>query len=725
MTAIRLGLSELRRLTAGTLPRLAILALALIPTLYAGLYLFANHDPYDRLERVPAALVVQDEGADVTDPTTGRTEHRSYGDDVADELTGGDGGFGWVRTTQTDAANGVRSGRYDAELLIGPTFSADLASSGEFEPTQASLVLVTNDANNYLARTIATTIVDKVRDSIAEQVGTQAAETFLAGFAEIRGSLTDAVDGATQLADGAGELRDGAGRLHDGASTLADGAGTLADGASSLSSGAGTLHEGLSTADDGAQQLASGLGRLQRGAAALPGSTDRLATGAEQVADGADRLVDGARQVAAGNATVAGYGDQAAAAADDVVAAVSGARGQATARLDALVADGTLTREQADEVEQVLDTAQGRVGEAAGQVKEVAGRLDQLRDGSQQVADGAARLAAGSAQVADGARSLADAAPALVDGVDQASSGAQRLADGTGRLVTGSARLADGAAQLDDGASRLATGAGRLADGTADLVDGAGRLEDGAGQLRDGLADGVQRVPDVDERTREATATTIANPVDVEADSLSSAGTYGGGLAPFFLSLATWIGAYVLFLLVKPLSTRALAAGRSALWTVLGAWVVPFGIGVVQVAAMFSVTKFALDIDPAYGFGTAAFLVLMTATFVAVLQLLNVWLGAAGQFLGLVLMLVQLVTAGGTFPWQTLPEPLSSLHRMLPMSYTVEGLRQLLYGGNLATVSRDVGVLVVVLGLTLAATTLVARRQRVWTPNRLQPELVL
>ena len=35
-------------------------------------------------------------------------------------------------------------------------------------------------------------------------------------------------------------------------------------------------------------------------------------------------------------------------------------------------------------------------------------------------------------------------------------------------------------------------------------------------------------------------------------------------------------------------------------------------------------------------------------------------------------MVVQLVTAGGTFPWQTLPGPLAALHHVLPMSYAVD-----------------------------------------------------
>ena len=41
--------------------------------------------------------------------------------------------------------------------------------------------------------------------------------------------------------------------------------------------------------------------------------------------------------------------------------------------------------------------------------------------------------------------------------------------------------------------------------------------------------------------------------------------------------------------------------------------------------------------------------------FIAIIQALNAWLGTVGQFLGLVLMVLQLVSAGGTFPWQTIP----------------------------------------------------------------------
>ncbi|PFG35219.1 YhgE/Pip domain-containing protein [Sanguibacter antarcticus] len=780
MTALRLSLSELRRLSAGFLPRLAIVALAFIPTLYAGLYLYVNADPYSRLGEVPAALVVQDEG--------------DKGDAVAQTLLD-DGGFGWIETDEADAEAGVRSGAYDAALVIGPTFSSDLESSGEFTPRQASLTLITDDANNYLARTIADQIVGKVRDSIASEVGTEAAAQFLDGFGEIRSNLSDAASGATTLATGASDAATGASTLATGATSLATGAGTAATGASSLATGAGTaatgasslatgagtaatgassLATGAGTAATGATSLATGASTLETGATALATGATTLETGATSLSTGlatlttstttlpaqAQTLADGASQVADGVATIATYGTTAATEAQTVVDNLDTIRADIAGRLTA----AGLTEDQVTTVLTELDTARQPVTDAATALDTASDSLTTLSAGAAQVSDGAASLAlaapllaqgiadasTGASQVATGATSLSDGADSLAagatslsDGADSLATGTTSLSDGADSLATGTQSLSDGAdslatgtQSLSDGADSLATGTQSLSDGAtvldagaASLATGTSELSDGSADLRDALASGVEAIPLLDSATQAATASTLGNPVVVESEALSAAGTYGAGLAPFFLSLASWIGAYVVFLLVRPLSRRALAASRRSWWTswatALGGWLTPAVIGVVQMALMFTVAKFALDIDPAYPWLTALYLVLVSATFVAILQMLNVWLGAVGQFLGLVLMLTQLVTAGGTFPWQTIPEPLRSLHRFLPMSYGVDGLRHLLYGGDLGQVVGDATVLAVVLVAALALTSAAARRQQVFTARGLQPELVL
>ena len=235
MTAVRMALSELRRLTAGRLPRLAVVALLCVPMLYGGLYLYANHDPYGRLGNVPTAVVVDDEG---TTLSTG--EKLSVGPQVADELVDSKS-FDWHRVDRAEATAGVSDGRYEFALILPKTFSADLASSAEFEPRQATLELTTNDANNYLAHTIANQVVAQVTKSVAAQVSETAASKLLAGFSTIHGQVSKA-------ATGAGQLQSGLTSADKGAKQLQTGAGQLDTAQKQLSAGATKLSQGLTEA---------------------------------------------------------------------------------------------------------------------------------------------------------------------------------------------------------------------------------------------------------------------------------------------------------------------------------------------------------------------------------------------------------------------------------------------------------------------------------------------
>ncbi|WAC67259.1 YhgE/Pip family protein [Agrococcus sp. SL85] len=206
---------------------------------------------------------------------------------------------------------------------------------------------------------------------------------------------------------------------------------------------------------------------------------------------------------------------------------------------------------------------------------------------------------------------------------------------------------------------------------------------------------------------------------------MASAGSYGAGLAPFFLSLAAWIGMYALMLILRPLSRRAITALRSPVRVGLAAWLIPTLIGAAQMAALLAVVGLGLGFSIAHPALMLGMMVLAVATFAAIIVALNAWLGSVGQFLGLVLMVLQLVTAGGTFPWQTLPAPLAALHHALPMTYAVDGIRQLMYGGSMAAAAADALVLAAFAAAALALVVLgVARMVDHRTLRDLQPSLI-
>jgi len=138
--------------------------------------------------------------------------------------------------------------------------------------------------------------------------------------------------------------------------------------------------------------------------------------------------------------------------------------------------------------------------------------------------------------------------------------------------------------------------------------------------------------------------------------------------------------------------------------------------------ALFAVVTLALGLAPAHPVAMLGVMALLSLTFAAIVQALNVWLGSVGQFLGLLLMVVQLVTAGGTFPWQTLPAPLAALHQVLPMSHAVDALRIAIYGGGTGGLPAAVLPLAAWMLIALAVSVAGAARQsRFRTLRELRP----
>ncbi|MBN9211078.1 MAG: hypothetical protein BGO45_06760 [Microbacterium sp. 71-36] len=461
--------------------------------------------------------------------------------------------------------------------------------------------------------------------------------------------------------------------------TLLDALHTIRVNLVDATTGATQLVDGLGTAKSGSTQLASGSAQLADGTAKLSDGAAQLRDGTAQLRDGSAQVADGAQQVAGGVDRIDSAARQVGTIAGDAAAQLP----QARADIAKALADAGLDQQRIDEILSRLDPVGDRLQAANTRVQETVQQINTLDDGARQVA-------AGSAQVASGASTAAD--------------GASALADGAASAATGAAQLRDGAAQLDSG---------------------LGQLSDGATQLRDGLASGVQQIPDSDDQTRQAQADTISDPVSVGSTSVTKAQNYGAGLAPFFAALAGWIGIYALFLIVKPVSKRAVTALRSPFRVTLAGWLTPAGLGAVQMVGLFTVLAVALQFSFANPWAALGILLFASATYAAIVLALNVWLGSVGQFLGLVLMVLQLVTAGGTFPWQTLPGPLAALHHVLPMGYVVDAMRQVMYGGDISRVGTDLLVLGAwMVGGVLLAAIGVTRMTHHRTLRDLQPSLI-
>ncbi|MEI5100072.1 YhgE/Pip family protein [Streptomyces sp. PmtG] len=323
------------------------------------------------------------------------------------------------------------------------------------------------------------------------------------------------------------------------------------------------------------------------------------------------------------------------------------------------------------------------------------------------------------------AQGLADRAPHLDENLEKTVRDVNALDKGASDVAKGAKKLRTGLGTAKTGAADLDTGVGRLKAGATDLNGGIFTLADGSQELAGGLHDGVKKIPDYGKKDRDQRTDVMADPVQLASQSLHKAPNYGTGFAPYFIPLSLWVGAMVAYMLIQPLNRRALAAGASAWRVALAGWLPVAALGVLQVAALMSVLHWGLGLQMTRAAGTVGFLTLVTACFAAIVQWLNARFGAAGRILVLAVLMLQLTSAGGTYPVQTSPGFFRAIHPYLPMSYVVDALRRLITGGGLGPVWQACAVLACFTAGALALTAVSARRKQVWTLDRLHPELSL
>ncbi|OFS81786.1 ABC transporter [Rothia sp. HMSC08A08] len=592
-------------------------------------------------------------------------------------------------------------------------------------------------------------------------------------------------DGAGTLNQGAGKVNDGAVKLADGSSTLANGASDthngasqLADGSAALANGTGSLKKGANDLAQGAQQVADGTHSLknaldQDGVRQLPGTltamcqnlnsidtsapsgdfgTDLSNTVVSKVAEDtrqklAPLVESGSISQETADAIVANINSEqtksaVASANDQALKNHLAQHGQAgsdvlvklqTLKNDNCVATGESAAAQKlstliDGVDK-LDSGATAVAQGAGTLRDGITKLDSgattLADGSAKLADGTGKVADGASTLNNGASQLADGTGELKNGTGNLHNGAQQLADGEKEAVDGQNKLHEGATTLQDGSSQLADGTGKLNSSTGQIADGTRQLKDGTGQLSTGLQNGTRQIPNLNEEQQKDVASVMSSPVDLEHSSLANGRNYGEGMGPFFMCLALWIGGLMLVQTLRPLNNRALASKAPTARIILGSWL-PFGlIGIAQAVLMFAAVKFGLGFQMAHPWLAFLFLCFVATIFTLFIHGVVVFFGSPGKLIALIIMILQLITAGGTMPYETLPHAMRWMHDFFPMGYAVTGMRRLSYGINESSLMPIMMYLLLWGAVGLVLGYLGTRRDRIWSLKKLIPEITV
>ena len=371
---------------------LSVLAIVLVPSLYALFYITSFWDPYSHLDRLPAALINSDSGA-----SAGGREV-NLGNRVVETFKQNPPFHFIYPASVQDAEEALHRGDIYFILVIPTNFSERALTARKDAPATLSLQVAEGDS--YTSAIISRRFGSELAHTLNEQLNTER-------WAAIVGSSNAPATDTLRIA--IGHLRDGSEELHQGAQRVQQGSSQLDQGLDRLAAGLQEMHDRLPTTNQ-LQQLATGSEALTTGEGKLADGLDQLAAGGERLQQGAEQLRQGAARVPIG----------------------SGRLTAGAAQLEAGIA--------------TLNTNL-QTGAAAGH---------ELHSGLEQLNNGVQPLAGGLVQLQDGLQQMLDQfSPADTTGLNVAASQSPRLGDGSRQLAEGSKELEAGSARLEDGLDRL------------------------------------------------------------------------------------------------------------------------------------------------------------------------------------------------------------------------------------------------------------------------------
>ena len=670
----------------------------LIPLIYSFFYLKSYWNPYGNLSDMKIAVVNLDSGKD------GSNEGNEFVKSLKESDT-----FNIQEVSEAEAEDGMKKGDYYATIKIPENFTECLKSASSEDKQIATVTYSPNQATNYLATQIVNSAVKTIQLNLQSKVDKEI-------IAELSNKLNEVPNSLQTISDGADSILNGAESLDSGIKQINDGTNQLSNSYSEFNAGVQSAYSGSENLQNGIAQVSSGVANLQVGSQNLDGAIDQINSGIDGMsANGAENvtaLVTGVNSLNENAGKLNSYATDGANLSKNLATDVNVYVGNVNAmqqELQALLINPTVSSEDVKNVlskysptlsekSSIAETSKklaqndGVAGVYASGVYKGTGELLQKSSGLTQMFQGIQGLKSALAEVKKGTTTLKN-------GTNLLASGTQTLSNGSVALTSGLAKLNSSSNQIDNAIKTINTGVSSASDGSTQLVDGVQTFKTSINEGMETTKEQLKSLDGIEEFGEK--------PINFETEEYGKVDSYGIAFTPLFLCIGLWVGALMAYVVLyydhdERFGILGITSKNKILQNVIY-----IAIGAVEGLVTGILLKAGLGYtveNMVLYYGAS---ILIGITFMSIIQFLIRNFGDIGKFLALIVLVLQLAAAGGTFPIETIDKGFQAISPYLPMTYSIKLLREILVPTATNFKVQYIGILIGISVVTFAITGVV------------------
>ncbi len=681
---IKIIASDIKRLSVNVVAMVVIMGLAVIPCLYAWFNILSNWDPYgeESTSQLQVAVASSDQGIMIG------TYEVNVGDIVVKNLKENKT-IGWVFTdTAEEAVGGVHSGDYYAALVIDEQFSADMISflGGEIE--NPKITYYENEKKNAIAPKITGKVKTTVQREVDHAFVSTMAETLLkAGeyFANLdeQGNITGKgiskleqldsdlngviviLDSYIALVDSTEQVSNAGKAITDSAKSITKTAEEMAKSAQNDSPSAQEkIQKVKNTADDKVVALNSNIDSYSTvltkinsiiNDASLPviGKGQQLQQDVEKIDAiwGNDNDTNSINyfinHISTGNETID--------------TAISTTLSELKARNDKLKADIKALSDA--ELKQNADTTALK-NQITTDVSECQAALSTVRNSY--------------------ASMLSPVAQNTINSAESTVSEIEKL------LNYNASSIDDVIKDLKNYATIMNNSKSSLVKSRDEAIEMEKRLSDVISEIK-GLSqnEAYDKFMELLRSDPDLLADFISSPVEVSNEYVYPVENNGSMTAPFYIVLSIWVGALIMSTILKTQIKDTSGLYNLRNWQCFfGRFFITCMVGQIQTLITVLGAFWFVGIQCEHKFLMWAACAWTSFVYSLLLYSFTYSFGNIGEALSVILMVIQVAGAGGTFPIEVLPKVFQVLYKFMPFKYSMNAVRECI-GGFYKNTYRD------------------------------------
>ena len=669
---IKIIASDIKRLSTNVVAMVVIIGLTVIPCLYAWFNILSNWDPYGEsaTTNLQVAVASSDQGIVI-----GNME-LNVGDIIISRLKENTT-IGWVFTdTAQEAIDGVYAGEYYAALVIDEEFSDDMISFLSGDIKNLVITYYENEKKNAIAPKITAKVKTTIEREVDHAFVSTVAEALLKGgeyFATLdeEGNITGQGIAKLERLDsdlkGVITILDSYIALMDSTENISEAGATVSETAESITKLAGNMADNAQKSANNAKQ------DIQK----VKGKTDSKIGELNKKLDDVDSVVNDLNTKLAG---IDNKDPEKVLEVVDKVNKLASAWGNKdnTGTISNAIYTSPIANELVKEKLEKADLAVNKLQE------------DSVLLGNYAVEDINNFNNAKAVLVSDVDQVLTETRDVRSEYENVISPFEQKAIDSAANSVAEVKKLLNyNATSIDLVISSLESYSS-LADQSKDsLVKSRNEAVDMERQLAALISDiksigdneAYQKFVNLLQTDPDLLSDFISSPVEISDEYIYPVENNGSMTAPFYIVLSIWVGALIMSTILKTAVKDTTGMTNLKNWQCFfGRFFVTFVIGQIQtiITVMGAFLFVGIQCEHPFYFWLAC--AWSSLIYSLLLYAFAYSFGNIGEALSVILMVIQVAGAGGTFPIEVLPKVFQVLYKFMPFNYSMNAVRECIAG---------------------------------------------